>query len=173
MKPNTIRQLSLPLSLLVTITLSPRFASKAIPLTNVRTGLSQEPRPFQSTAAQSRPSGTDSTTDTNAILRSARIIFVRSKSAFLKSSDLENELRKRPEFSQLSLLISKDEDAAELILEVGRKVPGTKFVYSAIDPKTQLVVASGSARSHPILPSSSVGHKIAKKFLRQVQAVRP
>jgi hypothetical protein len=111
--------------------------------------------------------------DTNAMLRSARVIFVRSRSAFLKASDLENELRKRPEFSQLGLLISKDEQAAELILEVGRKVPGTKFVYSAIDPKSELVVASGSAKAHPLAPgSSSVSHKIAKKFLKQILAAR-
>src|SRR6266571_6644986 len=51
----------------------------------------------------------------NAVLRAARIIFIRSKSAYLKDSDLENEMRKRPEFAALGLLISKDEETAALI----------------------------------------------------------
>lgn len=168
-----INQACLVLSLITLVAPAPLFAWKAILPIEGRRHFSQERQSLQPNAGQPSPPGANSTTDTNAILRSVRVIFVRSRSAFMKPSDLENELRKQPEFNQLSLVITKDEDAAELILEVGRKVPGTKFVYSAIDPKTQLVVASGTARSHPILPSSSVGHKIARKFLKQVQAVRP
>jgi hypothetical protein len=108
----------------------------------------------------------------NAVLRAARIIFIRSKSAYLKSSDLENELRQRPEFAALGLLISKDEESADLILEVGRKVPGRKFVYTAIDPRTQIVLTSGSAKADLLGFEPSVAHKIAKRFLQRVQAVR-
>lgn len=108
----------------------------------------------------------------SAVLRAARIIFIRSKSAYLKSSDLENELRQRPEFTALGLLISKEEETAELIVEVGRKVPGRKFVYTAIDPKTQIVLTSGSAKADLLGLEPSVAHKIAKRFLQRVQAVR-
>ena len=108
----------------------------------------------------------------NAVLRAARIIFIRSKSAYLKDSDLENEMRKRSQFAALGLLISKDEETADLILEVGRKVPGRKFVYTAIDPKTQIVLTSGSAKADLLGFEPSVAHKIAKRFLERVQAVR-
>ncbi len=108
----------------------------------------------------------------SAVLRAARTIFIRSKSAYLKDSDLENEMRKRSEFAALGLLISKDEETADLILEVGRKVPGRKFVYTAIDPKTQIVLTSGSAKADLLGFEPSVAHKIAKRFLERVQAVR-
>ena len=108
----------------------------------------------------------------NAVLRKARVLFIRSKSAYLKSSDLENEMRQRPEFATLGLLVTKEEGNAELILEVGRKVPGRKFVYSAIDPRTQIVLTSGSARADLFGLAPSVAHKIAKRFLQRVQAVR-
>jgi hypothetical protein len=107
-----------------------------------------------------------------AVLRAARVIFIRSKSAYLKAADLENEMRQRSEFAALGLLISKDEETADLILEVGRKVPGRKFVYTAIDPKTQIVLTSGSAKADLLGFEPSVAHKIAKRFLQRVQAVR-
>lgn len=108
----------------------------------------------------------------NAVLRAARIIFIHSKSAYLKSSDLENELRQRTEFAALGLLLTREEAGADLVLEVGRKVPGRKFVYAAIDPRTQIVLTSGSARADLLGLAPSVAHKIAKRFLQRVQAVR-
>ncbi|MDX6612812.1 MAG: hypothetical protein QOD75_1998 [Blastocatellia bacterium] len=108
----------------------------------------------------------------NAVLRGARVLFIRSKSAYLKSSDLENEMRQRPEFSALGLLVTKEEGNADLILEVGRKVPGRKFIYSGIDPRTQIVLTSGSARADLFGLAPSVAHKIAKRFLQRVQAAR-
>jgi hypothetical protein len=106
------------------------------------------------------------------VLRKARVLFIRSTSVYLKSSDLENEMRQRPEFAALGLLLTKEEGNADLILEVGRKVPGRKFVYSAIDPRTQIVLTSGSARADLFGLAPSVAHKIAKRFLQRVQAAR-
>jgi len=108
----------------------------------------------------------------SSVLRKARVLFIRSKSAYLKSSDLENEMRQRPEFAALGLLVTKEEGNADLILEVGRKVPGRKFVYSAIDPRTQIVLTSGSAKADLFGLAPSVAHKIAKRFLQRVQAAR-
>jgi hypothetical protein len=108
----------------------------------------------------------------NAVLRAARVLFIRSKSVYFKSSDLENEMRQRPEFAAMGLLVTKEEGNADLVLEVGRKVPGRKFVYSAIDPRTQIVLTSGSARADLFGLAPSVAHKIAKRFLERVQAVR-
>src|SRR5438552_2255612 len=51
-----------------------------------------EPRPAIAPGPDYNPS---------AVLRAARVIFVRSKSAYLKAADLENEMRQRSEFAAL------------------------------------------------------------------------
>jgi hypothetical protein len=148
-----------------------KFEQEPTPISGSR-GL-QDPAkapPEKDNAHEVVPVGADY--NPNAVLRKARVLFIRSKSAYLKSSDLENEMRQRPEFAALGLLVTKEEGNAELILEVGRKVPGRKFVYSAIDPRTQIVLTSGSARADLFGLAPSVAHKIAKRFLQRVQAVR-
>lgn len=136
--------------------------------------VSQEPAkiaaPEREVAREVVPVGADY--NPRAVLRAARVLFIRSKSAYLKSSDLENEMRQRAEFAALGLLVTKEEGNADLILEVGRKVPGRKFVYSAIDPRTQIVLTSGSAKADLFGLAPSVAHKIAKRFLQRVQAAR-
>ena len=101
-------------------------------------------------------------------LRSARTIFIRSKSIFFKPATLENELLKRPEFQLWGLVITREEADADLIIEVERKV-FSKFTFSVIDPRTNTVVASGKLSSL----GGTVEHKIAKKFVSRMKAVRP
>lgn len=142
------------------------------PLVGQITGQDQKQTPAPEKTDQRPTMAVGADYNPNAVLRAARVVFIHSKSAYLKSSDLENELRQRAEFAALGLLITKDEASADLILEVGRKVPGRKFVYAAIDPKTQIVLTSGSAKADLFGLAPSVAHKIAKRFLKRVQAVR-
>ncbi|MFH4090648.1 hypothetical protein WAJ00_22265, partial [Acinetobacter baumannii] len=77
-----------------------------------------------------------------AILRSAKTVLVRSKSAFFKSSALENKLTNNAEFRNWGMVVTKDLLDADLIIEIGRKAFTTSFIYNVIDPKTNRVVAS-------------------------------
>ena len=107
-------------------------------------------------------------TDPATILRNAKLIYVRKKTAYIEATELENELRKRPEFQRWGLAITRNEADADLILEVNRKV-FTRFVYSVIDPRTDIVVASGKLSSL----GGTLSTKIAKRFIEQMQRVRP
>jgi hypothetical protein len=82
---------------------------------------------------------------------------------------LENELRKRPEFQRWGLAITRNEGDADLIIEVGRKVFTTRFVYTVIDPRTDIVVTSGKLSSL----GGTLSTRIAKRFIQQMQQVRP
>lgn len=105
----------------------------------------------------------------NAIesMRKAKVIFVRSHSLLVGQSVIETKLRNRKEFQQLGLMITRDEAAADLILEVKHDV-FTKYVFTAIDPWTNVVVASGKLSSL----GGTVAGKVAKRFMKQFLQAR-
>jgi hypothetical protein len=105
--------------------------------------------------------------DPVAALRSAKSIFVRSSSLLVGASVVEDKLQKRAEFSQMGLVITRDILSADIILELEHDV-FTKYVYTAIDRKTNLVVASGKLSSL----GGTVAGKVAKRFLKQVMQAR-
>jgi hypothetical protein len=107
------------------------------------------------------------TIDSVAILRSARVIFVRSSSILVKGAVVEDKLQKRAEFQQFGLLITRDASAADLVLELRHDL-FTMYVYTAVDPKTQVVVASGKLSSL----GGTVAGKVAKRFLQQLAQAR-
>jgi hypothetical protein len=103
--------------------------------------------------------------DPAALLRTARYIYVRSLSLLIEGSDVENKLRRHADFQRLGMLITRNEEDADLILEVRRGVL-TKFVFTAVDPRTGIVVASGKLSSL----GGTVDGKVAKLFMKQVLA---
>lgn len=108
-----------------------------------------------------------STPDPVASLRSAKLIYVKSSSVLVGNSVIEDKLQKRPEFSQLGLAITRDEAAADLILEVHHD-RFTKYVYTAVDRRFHIVVATGKLSSL----GGTVAGKVAKRFLKQVLKAR-
>jgi hypothetical protein len=105
--------------------------------------------------------------DPITILRSAKTIHVQSSSVLVSAAVVEAKLLKRSEFQQLGLVITRDPNEADLILELEHDV-FTKYVYTAIDPKTNIVVASGKLSSL----GGTVAGKVAKRFLKQVLKAR-
>jgi len=67
----------------------------------------------------------------------------------------------------LGLVITRDPTAADLILQVDHDL-FTKYVYTAIDTKTNIVVAGGKLSSL----GGTVAGKVAKRFLQQVMKAR-
>jgi hypothetical protein len=100
-------------------------------------------------------------------LRTARVIYVRSISVFVTTEDIENKLRRNRDFQRFGMVITRQEADADLILEVRRSVL-TKFVFTAIDPGTLVVVASGKLSSL----GGTVDGKVAKLFMKQVTSAR-
>lgn len=107
------------------------------------------------------------TLDPKASLKSAKLIYVKSSSILVGNSVIEEKLQKRPEFSQMGLVITRDPTAADLILEVHHD-HFTKYVYTAVDAKTNIVVAGGKLSSL----GGTVAGKVAKRFLKQVIKAR-
>lgn len=100
---------------------------------------------------------------TAAPARMERRVFVRSKALLVRGAVIEEKLMKRPEFSQLNLVITRDENDADIILELRHDLL-TKYVYSAVDTRTSTVLAGGKVSSL----GGTVAGKVAKRFCKQL-----
>ncbi|MFN7930943.1 MAG: hypothetical protein U0Y68_24060 [Blastocatellia bacterium] len=103
-----------------------------------------------------------------AILRTAKAVFVLPKSDYMNREALERELVKQPDFNQLGLLVVRDKQEAQLILEVYRKKWTTRFTITAVDARTGALVASCQESSI----GGDVEPKLAKCFIKQAKAAR-
>jgi hypothetical protein len=106
-------------------------------------------------------------TDPTTILRSAKSIYVNSSSVLVRQAVIEEKLRKRSEFKQLGLIITRDPLEADLVLELKHDL-FTMYIYTAIDPSTNVVVATGKLSSL----GGTVAGKVAKRFLKQMARAR-
>lgn len=97
-----------------------------------------------------------------------RKVFVRSKALLVRAAVIEEKLLKRSEFGQLGLALTRNEEDADIILELRHDVL-TKYVYSAVDVRTQTVVAGGKVSSL----GGTVAGKVAKRFLKQLAQGHP
>jgi hypothetical protein len=138
------------------------FGLGALETTPAQEGKARPPRVAPPTViAPPRP------TDPTTILRSAKTIYVNSSSILVGEAVIEAKLRKRPEFQQLGLLITRDPTEADLVLELKHDL-FTMYVYTAIDPSTNIVVATGKLSSL----GGTVAGKVAKRFLKQMVKAR-
>jgi hypothetical protein len=109
------------------------------------------------------------TTLTNPLdaLRTGKLIYVKSSSLLVGVSVIEEKLQRRREFQQLGLSVTRDPMAADIILELHHDI-FTKYVYTAIDPRTEVVIASGKLSSL----GGTVAGKVAERFLKQLARAR-
>jgi hypothetical protein len=102
----------------------------------------------------------------NAEATSTRRVFVRSKSLLVRAAVVEDKLLKRPEFTQLGFVITREESDADLIFELRHDLL-TKYVFSVVDAKTQTLLASGKVSSL----GGTVAGKVAKRFVRDMARI--
>ena len=100
-------------------------------------------------------------------LRSGKTIYVTSTSLLVGASVVEEKLQRRREFQQLGLAVTRDPMQADIVLELHHDL-FTKYVYTAIDPRTEVVIASGKLSSL----GGTVAGKVAKRFLQQLLRAR-
>ena len=97
-----------------------------------------------------------------------RKVFVRSEALLVRAAVVEDKLMKRNEFHQMGLVLTRNEVDADIILELRHDVL-TKYVYSALDTKTQTVISGGKVSSL----GGTVAGKVAKRFLKQLAQGHP
>lgn len=96
------------------------------------------PKPERPPAAAAAASA-----DPKAIARSAKTVYIYSKSEFAPSEPLETELAKNKEFKEWSFVLVKDHRTADLIIRLDRPLFTWDFTFSIEDRKTSVVLGSG------------------------------
>lgn len=81
------------------------------------------------------------------VMREAKVLYINQRSSRFNKEKLERELLKRREFGEMGLEITRNEDLADLILDVTRKRFTTRFTCSFLEPTTERVVAGVTASS--------------------------
>src|SRR6266404_4464862 len=122
---------------------------------------------LSSVERRARISGAGATPET--ILRAARTISVSSMTMFLKPDQLEDELRKRPEFEAMGLAIVKDATKADLMIDLDRPVFTYTFTYSISSADTRVVVARGKVIA---FDGNFAAPLIAKELMKRLRAAR-
>ena len=123
-------------------------------------------QPFSESGPR-RPRLAESVRTPEDVARSVQFVYVRSLSALVTAEDIENKLRRHPDFQRFGMMVTRQEMDADLILEVRRSVL-TKFVFTAVEPKTLIVIASGKLSSL----GGTVDDKVAKRFMKQIVTLR-
>jgi len=100
-------------------------------------------------------------------LRSARLIYVLTTPFALQESVIK-ELSKRSEFQRLGLMITRDLTNADLKLNLRPHKLLDLYLYSAVDRRTDLPLASGKVTSF----TGSVAKKVARRFMKQMVKAR-
>ncbi len=104
-----------------------------------------------------------------SILRAVRTISVSSMTMFLKPDQLEDELRKQPEFEAMGLAIVKDATKADLMIDLDRPVFTYIFTYSLSSADTRVVVASGKVIA---FDGNLAAPMIAKELMKRFRETR-
>ena len=138
-------------------------------------GLAQDPvgksPPQQSDTAATRQRRTASESEDAVIVfgakpepsKAGRRVFVRSTSLLVRGAVVEDKLLKQAEFQQLGFVITREWSEADLIIELRHDLV-TKYVFTVIDAKTQLVLAGGKLSS----VGGTVAGKVARRFVQEM-----
>jgi hypothetical protein len=105
------------------------------------------------------------------VLRTARLVYVNSDTAFVNAREVEASLLKRKEFRAWGMAVTRNAGEADLIIEITRKTLTRRFTFTVVEPRTMSVVASGKTRS--VLFGKKIPNKIAEKFTNRLRVYRP
>ncbi|HEY7184228.1 MAG TPA: cytochrome c [Blastocatellia bacterium] len=123
----------------------------------------------QAAPPQQAPGEGSAQSEANDMLRSARSIFIRSDSVYLRPESLENALRGRRDFRALNVAIVEDREAADLIINLNRPLFTFDFTYSVTHRRSSTLVASGKVTA---FDGNGAAPKIAKELIKQIQSAR-
>jgi hypothetical protein len=101
--------------------------------------------------------------------RKARLFFVRKQTRKVNVDEFEVEFLKQPEIKQWSLLITREELKADLVIEIHRKLFTRKYTITVIDPETNIVLFGG--KIHDTI-FENVEHSLVRRFVERMKKAR-
>jgi hypothetical protein len=103
--------------------------------------------------------------DPKQMLKSARTVFIRSKTAFLTVDTLDRALALEKDWPKLGLTIVQDQRVADLLIEIDRPLFAYIHTFVIVDKRTSAVVDSGKVTAFDgTLASDGIAGDIVKIF---------
>jgi len=106
--------------------------------------------------------------DAKAMLARTRIIYISSNTVYFKPVQLQNALRKRPEFEMLKLAVidsSDKQNSAHVNVEIDRPFFTYHFTYKITDRGTGLVLGAGKVTA---FDGNAAAPKLAEKIVEEI-----
>jgi len=111
-------------------------------------------------------------TNPKTLLRNARILFVNSHTSFFDDVQLQNELRKRPEFETWQLAIVEGwnkHEVADVLIEIDRPLFTYTFTYQIINRSNGIVLATGKVTA---FDGNFAAPMLAQRIIEEMKAAR-
>ena len=111
-------------------------------------------------------------TNPKTLLRNARILFVCSDTSFFEEVQLQNALRKRPEFEtwQLAMVDGwQKRDVADVVIEIDRPLFTYDFTYHIINRSNGVVLATGKVVAWD---GKAAAPKLAERIIEEIKVAR-
>ena len=146
------------LTLVLPVALACAFAAASVPAQTAPPGPAHAP-----TAADVIKA------DPVEILRAARIVYVSSGTSFFEAVQLQNELRKRADFTAWGMAIVDDWEGrklADIEIEIDRPLFTYTFTYKVTDRRTGIVLATGKVTGWD---GNDAAPKLAKRIAEEIK----
>lgn len=111
-------------------------------------------------------------TNPKTLLRNARVVYVAVHTGFIEEVQLQNELRKRPEFETWQMAIVdgwKKQDVADIIIDIDRPLFTYIFTYQITSRSTGIVLATGKVTA---FDGNFASPMLAKRIIEEMKVAR-
>ena len=100
------------------------------------------------------------------ILRNAKTVFIRSKTAFLTVDTLDRALALQKEWPKLGITIVQDERVADVLINIDRPLFTYVHTFVLVDKRTSVILNSGKVTAFDgTIASDGIAKQIIKTFL--------
>jgi len=108
--------------------------------------------------------------DPDAILRSARSIFVESHTIWMKGNLLQDALYIRPEMREWGVRVVDDRNEADIYIDVTRPFLTYDWIFKMISPKTGMVLGEGKVTA---IDGPAAAQRLAIDIVNRIRSARP
>lgn len=104
--------------------------------------------------------------DSKQMLRSAKTIYIHSKTAFLTVDTLDRALTLQRDWPKLGITIVQDQRVADLLINIDRPLFTYVHTFVLVDKRTSVVLSSGKVTAFDgTIASDGIAKQIIKTFL--------
>jgi len=108
--------------------------------------------------------------DPDAILRSARSMFVESHTIWMKGNLLQDALYTRPEIREWGIRIVDDRNEADIYIDVTRPFLTYDWIFKMISPKTGMILGEGKVTA---IDGPAAAQRLAIDIVNRIRSTRP